>query len=125
MTTTAGAFGLQAFRCISAMYGTTTPKSIERKKFHYCIYFASIVDLTYDTTTGDFIYVPVQYRYYEIMAKLKKFIRSVILLGIMYSIMTEFDYQIFHQDEYKRLYCYFHWKHLLNNFSFACKSLFY
>ena len=116
-----GAFALQAFRCATAIHGTTRPFAVEKKQFNYCIYFSSVVDLAYDDKTGDFVYV--QYPFHEAKIRLKKLLTSIFLLACMYSIMISVEYQLFEQN-LEGYFSYFHWKHLLNKLSFACKSFF-
>lgn len=111
-------FALQGFRCITAIHGTTRPLSVEKKRFHYCIYFSSIFDLTYDDKTGDFVYV--RYPFHEAMIRLKTLLTSVFILGCIYSIMISVEYQFF-EETLEGYFSYFHWKHLLSNLSFACE----
>ncbi len=116
-----GAFALQAFRCIAAIHGTTTPLAAEIKLFNYCTYYCGVVDLTYDAVTGDFVQVKVRScnkcRYKEAWSKLKRFLSSTVLLGLMFSILEPLEYKPFNDDDIGL----FHWKHLVNNFCFACK----
>lgn len=117
-----GSLALQAFRCSTAIHGTTRPLAVEKKRFNYCIYFCSIVDLTFDDETGDFVYV--QHPLREAMIRLKKLLTGVFLLVCMYSIMISVEYELF-EDNLDSYVSYFHWKHLLNNLSFACKFFFF
>mmetsp|Transcript_10338 Transcript_10338/g.13085 ORF Transcript_10338/g.13085 Transcript_10338/m.13085 type:complete len:275 (-) Transcript_10338:1174-1998(-) len=114
MATTGGAFALQALRCVAAMHGTTTPTAVEMNRFHYCIYFCSIVDLEYNKQ-GRFVYV--RNRSQVAIEKLKTLAKSVVLLGSMYSILEPIGYKPF--EEENLYYSTLHWKHVLNNFSLA------
>jgi len=112
-----GAFILQTLRCIAAIHGTTTPLSVEKKVFNYCIYYCSIVNLIYDTTTGEFVFTDTKYRYMEALSKFKTFLVSSILLGLMFSILEPMEYKPYKDDGSD--IGLFHWKHLVNNFCFA------
>ena len=119
-----GAFALQAVRCISAIHGTVTPKSIidQRRNncFIYCIYFCSIVDLKYDIMTGDFLYIPPNQRLCDFWMKVKKLVFGIIQLTIMYSFMDSdsINYKPFQQPQQLGQNI-LDWKHLVNNMCFA------
>ena len=113
-----GAFLLQALRCVAAIHATTTPLAAEKKLFNYCIYYSSIVDLNYDATTGDFVHVTYEYRYKEAFANLKTSLGSILLLGLMFSLLEPLEYKPYQDDDNISI---LHWKHLVNNFCFACK----
>ena len=115
MISTGTLFALQALRCITAIHGTTTPASVEMNQWHYCIYFCSIVDLTYDEKTGYFVYTNNPYQ--EAWTELKKFLSGLFLLICMNSFMSPFNYQIFDAEHIG----VFHWSNIVNNVLFICE----
>ena len=100
------------------MFGTSPPV-VEDNIMNYCVYYSSTVEIMFDPKTSHGIHAKLTYS----LDKLLKFIVSSVALGIMISVLEAHSYKIFREGDSEKLGMmkFFHWGHLLNNFSLACK----